>query len=393
MESESEATIYQNLLPEQDSNDTPMDQDAEGIPSDKIEVVDSEIAFKLKPVVKPKGITPQHAIGKDAIPEDRQESTSSEDRINTSDELMTDVDCDRFIAECRQAADDTRRHGGEPSPQKRKEYPGDLAIHRSENNRTRIYHQPGNIIDNRLGENNLASPGHGIRQMATTVDEEYLVIGGHVDSVLQQRIVEMDYIDFSRLLPKDKISKVEDHRYELVVRGGSTFFAPVSDRDATTISNFSKWEQAFRIYSNILTRAYPGKASDLIQYNHIIYTASLSFAWDNVYHYDKEFRMHISKFPQRSWAIILQQAWSMCLKDKLPEDMKFGQNKNSNKKSKEPCRRFNRGNCHFGARCKFDHRCSVKKCGKFGHGAHVCRLREQEHSPENKGNSNPEHSK
>ena len=27
--------------------------------------------------------------------------------------------------------------------------------------------------------------------------------------------------------------------------------------------------------------------------------------------------MHISKFCQCNWAIILQQAWSMCLKDKV----------------------------------------------------------------------------
>ena len=34
--------------------------------------------------------------------------------------------------------------------------------------------------------------------------------------------------------------------------------------------------------------------------------------------YDKEFRVHLSHFPQRSWAIILQQAWSMYLNEKLP---------------------------------------------------------------------------
>ena len=91
---------------------------------------------------------------------------------------------------------------------------------------------------------------------------------------------------------------MEDQRFELVVRGGSTYFAPVSERERSMISNFSKWEQAFRIYSTILTRTYPGRASEFIQYNHIIYTASLSFTWDNVYLYDKEFRMHVSKFPQ-----------------------------------------------------------------------------------------------
>ena len=104
---------------------------------------------------------------------------------------------------------------------------------------------------------------------------------------------------------------------EIVSRGSATYFVPVSDWDTTAITNFGKWEQAFRVFSNIYTRAYPGKASELIQYNHIIYTASCSYIWDNVYTYDREFRMHISNFPQRSWSVILQQAWSMYLKDRI----------------------------------------------------------------------------
>ena len=130
----------------------------------------------------------------------------------------------------------------------------------------------------------------------TWFDEEYMAIGAHVDATLREKIVSFEHVDFSRLIPKDKVTKVEDHRLEIVIKGGSTYFAPVSDRDVTSISNFSRWEQAFRIYSNILTCVYPDKASELIQYNHAIYTAALTFVRDNVYSYDKEFRMHISKF-------------------------------------------------------------------------------------------------
>ena len=134
----------------------------------------------------------------------------------------------------------------------------------------------------------------------------------------------------------------------------------MSERETTLISSFSRWEQAFRIYSNLLTRVYPGKASELIQYNHIIYTASLSFAWDNVYFYNKEFRMHISKFPQHSWAIILQQAWSMCLKDKVRQFQDDNRPSKNVRRGGEPCHRFKKGKCTYGSNCKFDHRCAVK---------------------------------
>ena len=52
------------------------------------------------------------------------------------------------------------------------------------------------------------------------------------------------------------------------------------------------------------------------------------------------------------------------------------QGRKQNKKDREPCHKFNRGRCSFGLSCKYDHHCSVPKCGKFGHGAHVCRLRD-----------------
>ena len=145
-------------------------------------------------------------------------------------------------------------------------------------------------------------------------DDNYIVVGTHLEQALQLKIINHEYVDFARLSPKgNKVSREEDHRMELVSRGGFTYFVPVSDREISQITNFSKWEQAFRVYSNIYMRAYPTRASELIQYNHIIYTASCTFVWENVYTYDKEFRMHLSNYPQRSWAIILQQAWSMYL--------------------------------------------------------------------------------
>ena len=197
---------------------------------------------------------------------------------------------------------------------------------------------------------------------------------------LQNKIWNHEYIDFARLKPLDKVTKEDDHCMELVSRGGQTFFVPVSDRETTGITSFSKWEQAFRIYSNLYTKRYPNKASELIQYNHIIYTASLTFSWDNVYQYDKEFRMHLSQYPLRSWAVILQQAWSICLKDRIKHEDFHSHNGSGRKFKKEACKRFNRGQCTAGRNCKYDHRCTVPTCGKFGHGAHICRKR-------NNGNS------
>ena len=104
----------------------------------------------------------------------------------------------------------------------------------------------------------------------------------------------------------------------------------------------------------------------------MIHSASTAYIWENVYCYDKEFRQHISRFPTRMWNVILQQAWTMILKDRIKYD-------NSGKgghhgKRKGICKRFNQGRCTYGLSCHYEHRCSVPKCGKFRHRANNCQM-------------------
>ena len=160
------------------------------------------------------------------------------------------------------------------------------------------------------------------------------------------------------------------------------YLSPIADKDIIQINSYNKWEQALRVFSNILTTKRPDKATELLQYNHTIHTASMAYVWDNVYAYDREFKQHICRHPARSWAVILQQAWTMLLKDRPKNENSFfhkgnfnGSGGRQNKKDKEPCRHFNKGRCTYRLAFRYDHRCSVPKCGKWGHGAHICRLR------------------
>ena len=104
------------------------------------------------------------------------------------------------------------------------------------------------------------------------VDESYSMVATHVDQATCDHIINQEYIDFSRLLPKDRILDEEYSGMELVYKAGRTFFTPYIDRDLTTINSFGKWEQAFHVFSAIYTRQYPNRAAELIQYNHLIYT-------------------------------------------------------------------------------------------------------------------------
>ena len=109
------------------------------------------------------------------------------------------------------------------------------------------------------------------------LDEDYLVIGGFVDQSTREKIGNGEYIDFSKLIPKDHVTSEEDNRMEMINKGGMSYWVPVSDREVSSINGFNKWEQAFRVFSNIYTSYHPDRAGELIQYNHVIHTAAQNF--------------------------------------------------------------------------------------------------------------------
>ena len=208
------------------------------------------------------------------------------------------------------------------------------------------------------------------------MDGNYLMVGNNLDVTLQEKIKRGEYVDFALLLTRDRSMHEHDHQMELINKGGQTFFVPVADHEvAGMINNIHKWEQAFRIYSNVYLKANPERATELIQYNHTINSAANSYMWENVYAYDKEFRIHMGQYLTRSWLIILQQAWTMLLKDrvKFSDGNSKAGNSPGNFSKKDICKRFNKRLCTAGMGCRYEHHCF--ECGKFGHGEHICRKR------------------
>ena len=353
--SNSETTIYQNALIREENKQK---DNIEFALSNQCRVEDDpEISFK-----------PQN---ENVNEENKNVGFSSDERIDTSDELM-EVDInDRFIADCeKEARRRSADKGATPYAEQRRLEDlsqAEKVIRDAETSKAMMFGVKGN----ELTEGNIIPIQLNNLHHATLVDDKYVTIGGHIDQGVQEKIRKGEYIDFARLLPRTTSGNHsgEDQRMELINRGGLTYFVPVSERENSGITSFSKWEQAFRIFMNVYTQEFPNWSSELIQYNHIIFTEASTYSWDNVYTYDKEFRLHMSRYPNRSWAAILQQAWTIYLKDRLRND---GHNFHgsggmpSNKRKKDACKRFNKGLCTAGLSCKYDHQCLG--CGKFGHG-------------------------
>ena len=196
-------------------------------------------------------------------------------------------------------------------------------------------------------------------------DKDYLVVAAHVDESVAKKIRGGKYVDFAKILPRDRVQDEQNTCLQTVTMQDGHLGCTSTTDQSSVITSFAKWEQAFHVYSNIYSRQYPQRASELIQYNHVIHTVAMTYSWSNVYAYDIDFRLHMARHPLRSRLVILQQAWNLRLREK---NNNFTDRR---KKRRDICFRFNRGHCGYRDHCKFDHRCDI--CGKHGHGAYNCR--------------------
>ena len=237
-------------------------------------------------------------------------------------------------------------------------------------------------------------------------DDDFFHITCHIDQNLRMKIEKGEYVDLERLLSKDSASKPlnEEKIIELVNRGGATFFAPVQERE-TKINSIRKWEQAFRVYAAIYTRANPECASEISQYVYVINTATSSYQWDNVAYYDVTFRQLMVFKPWRSWAKTYVQGWNLAMKDPIGKNSFTGSrsnnshgwngnNSNGNSNGNRDwcddcCWGFNKNRCKNGKSCNFDHRCTY--CGGWGHGYFNCRKRLNKNKDGHNSNTSRKH--
>ena len=121
-------------------------------------------------------------------------------------------------------------------------------------------------------------------------DNDFLHITCLVESSIAIKIARGEFVELDKLLVKDKFKKhASDERLEFVNHEGHTYLMPVSDRESR-IMGLRKWEQAFRVYATIYSKANPTRGVEIWQYLHIINTAAANFTWDNKSAYDYAFR-------------------------------------------------------------------------------------------------------
>ena len=86
------------------------------------------------------------------------------------------------------------------------------------------------------------APKENVRQFEKSlayshlVDDDYMMVASHLDDLMIIKIESGEYVDFGKLLPHDKVQSEEDHRMEMINRGGFMYWVPLSDREKTNIN-------------------------------------------------------------------------------------------------------------------------------------------------------------
>ena len=133
-------------------------------------------------------------------------------------------------------ADDTRRKSpGEIQAEK--------IIREAEQSKARIFAPPGNFSH--------------FPRTDEHIDDDFLVVAAHVDEITRVKIIKGEYIDFVKLIARDKVTLEEDLLMEMVNKGGIPHWVPVSEREKSKISSVTCWDQAFRVFSNMYLRFHP----------------------------------------------------------------------------------------------------------------------------------------
>ena len=212
-------------------------------------------------------------------------------------------------------------------------------------------------------------------------DDEFFHITCHVDPVLRAKIERGEFVELEKLLPRDQFcNRAEEGKLEFYNKDGHTFLAPANKEGK--ITNVRRWEQAFRVYATIYSKAQPHRAAEIWQYVYVINTAASSYTWENVSFYNYTFRQMMSVNPQRNWSKIFNQMWNLTMRDPIQRNSQHGyngkfvnnqggaQNGGKRRKKNDSCWKFNRNEPCNVASCDFEHKCSY--CGNYNHSVIDC---------------------
>ena len=163
------------------------------------------------------------------------------------------------------------------------------------------------------------------------------------------------------------------------------------NKQRRVINSIHTWMDAFLIFASVFLKAHPQRAQELLKYASLIRTAASKFHGWGWRWYDAQFRMRQQRQPQRSWAAIDGELWTLIVATppahNFPVQSRPNTNSNRNMfrnsstsrgqgrrpsggRKESLCFAFNGSGCDRST-CRFSHKCT--KCQALDHGAQFCK--------------------
>ena len=197
------------------------------------------------------------------------------------------------------------------------------------------------------------------------------------------RIISGEFIDFADLPPaKGRVRS-------LPTSEGSIILVQAADllQKKRLLPDLATWMQCFALYASVICSQAPDRLADLMGYMCQIARASQRFKWPSWVIYDQNFRQDAADQRILVWARLDPGLFSQCFTGQAKNSEAWCRSCHSvdhgtdscplkplvtppppkrSRPSSAPttvvCRKFNRlGNCPFGSKCRYAHRCSL--CG------------------------------
>ena len=200
--------------------------------------------------------------------------------------------------------------------------------------------------------------------METDQDDDFFHVTCHIDQNLKAKIEKGEFVELEKLFPRNRTQVLTDERrLQFFYQNGETFFAP-AEKDGK-INSVHKWEQALRVYAAVYCATNPSRSAEIWQYVLTINKAGASYSWENMYFYDSTLRHLMENKPNRSWAKMYTQMWTLAMCDPLVKNYQNnyasfqGHGSNSSQQRRNKFNSSNSGSNGVSSAQK------PKYCGKF----------------------------
>ena len=208
--------------------------------------------------------------------------------------------------------------------------------------------------------------GSNIRPVVNVVDDSN-DLGFVISDSIKNKVANLQYVEIEYF---SKPSSLEQEPEETCLTLKDGCFNLKKSPKPKQLYNINDWTDAFINFGKLLLESHPTRSLQILTYMSTIRGAARDHSFSAAMAYDKQFRMKLGKFPEKSFSLIDGQLWLLCMTRSRPTvpvqtDQRYQTNACFNYNYKDLCTRRPCPYVHICLKCKQKH--PIKRCPNNHH--------------------------